>query len=206
MRLASIAAALAALLLAGPVPAAPTVGDTTRVALLTVDLLEVFGITTAPAGAASLDTASDPPVLSLTVTAVGPGGIAHAGSGVAFLIAGFPDPVTVSDLLFDAAGGTVAGVAVLPGFSGAFTFADLLPGGVLTFADDFVTRLGDAGAPGAGILAGLVWGLIEGAQVPPEIEIPEPAALALFGIGLAGLAGLRRAGCGRRRSGSDGPA
>lgn len=192
MRIASIVAVAATLLLAQPVTAAPMVGDDSRVSLVTNALLEFLGITTAATGGASLDTSGDPPVLVLPITAVGPGGIAHQGSGVALTFAGLADPVGVSDLLFDTAGGTVEAFAVLPGFSGAVTFGDLLPGGVISIAPGFAGLLDANGVPNAAILAGLVWGLIEGAQEPPVIGIPEPAALVLFGFGLAGLAGLRR--------------
>lgn len=192
VRIASIVAVAAMLLLAQPVAAAPMVGDDTRVSLVTNALLEFLGITTAATGGASLDTSGDPPVLVLPITAIGPGGIAHAGSGLSWTFAGLADPVGVSDLLFDAAGGTVEAFAVLPGFSGAVTFGDLLPGGVISIAPGFAALLDANGVPNAAILAGLVWGLIE--EVPPVVSIPEPAALALFGFGLAGLAGLRRRG------------
>ena len=63
----------------------------------------------------------------------------------------------------------------------------------MPIAPGFAALLDANGVPNGAILAGLVWGLIEGAQEPPVIGIPEPAALVLFGFGLAGLAGLRRA-------------
>lgn len=193
MRLASVVAVAATLLLAQPAAAVPMVGDDTRVSLVTNALLELLGVTTAATGTASLDTSGDPPVLVLPITAAGPGGIAHAGSGVSWTFAGFADPVALSDLLFDTAGGTVEAAATLPGFAGTVTFADLLPGGVIAIAPGFAGLLDANGVPNAAILAGLVWGLVEGAQEPPVVGIPEPAALALLGLGVAGLAGLRRA-------------
>lgn len=74
-----------------------------------------------------------------------------------------------------------------------FDLADLLRMGLVTviagnvYYSDFELFWGTAWCDNDAI-----WGVIVGDELPPPAEVPEPGTLALFGLGLAGLAAARR--------------
>ncbi|GGE79686.1 hypothetical protein CR103_12290 [Massilia psychrophila] len=93
---------------------------------------------------------------------------------------------------------TVSGTGANPLFSK--TFNDTNPNTILkTFSFDFVAnsvsstlKFSDLAANGTDVFAGLLDNVMVDEVSAPAAAVPEPASLGLFGLGMAGLAALRR--------------